>query len=62
MRPRTRPAGVAAPGYNRPCNAGSGPELASRIMAARPFATADDLRRVKGIGPKKYEKIRPFFR
>ena len=26
-----------------------------------PFKSADDLRRVKGIGAKKYEKIRPFF-
>ena len=40
---------------------GIGSVLVSRIVAARPFKTADDLRRVKGIGPKKYEKIRPFF-
>ncbi len=40
---------------------GIGPVLAGRIMAARPFTSADDLRSVKGIGPKKYEEIRPFF-
>ena len=40
---------------------GIGSILAGRIAAARPFKSADDLRRVKGIGPKKYEKIRPFF-
>jgi endonuclease YncB( thermonuclease family)/predicted flap endonuclease-1-like 5' DNA nuclease len=42
---------------------GIGPALAKRIMAARPFKTADDLRNVKGIGSKKkYEKVRPYFR
>jgi competence protein ComEA len=40
---------------------GIGPVLARRIVAARPFNSADDLRRVRGIGPKKYEKIRRFF-
>ena len=40
---------------------GIGSVLAKRIIAARPFKSADDLRRVKGIGKKKYEKIRPFF-
>ena len=40
---------------------GIGPVLAARIIAARPFASADDLRRVKGIGAKNYEKIRPHF-
>ncbi len=40
---------------------GIGPVLAARIIAARPFASADDLRRVKGIGAKKYENIRPHF-
>lgn len=41
---------------------GIGPALAQRIMAARPFKTADDLRNVKGIRGKKYEKIRPYFK
>jgi endonuclease YncB( thermonuclease family) len=40
---------------------GIGPVMARRIVAARPFKSADDLRNVKGIGPKKYEKIRPYF-
>ncbi|MEO5719992.1 MAG: helix-hairpin-helix domain-containing protein [Chthoniobacterales bacterium] len=40
---------------------GIGPILAGRIIEARPFKTADELCRVKGIGPKKYEKIRPQF-
>jgi DNA uptake protein ComE-like DNA-binding protein len=39
-----------------------GPALAKRIMAARPFKTADDLKNVKGFGgSKKYEKVRPYF-
>ncbi len=38
-----------------------GPAKAANIIAARPFKSADDLRNVKGIGPKIYEKIRPFF-
>jgi competence protein ComEA len=41
---------------------GIGPVLAGRIIAARPFKSADDLRKVKGIGDKRYEKLRPFFR
>jgi competence ComEA-like helix-hairpin-helix protein len=40
---------------------GIGSVLAARIIAARPFTTADDLRKVKGIGTKKYEKIRSYF-
>lgn len=40
---------------------GIGPVLAQRIIEARPFKNADGLRRVKGIGPKKYGQIRPFF-
>lgn len=40
---------------------GLGPVLAQRVIDARPFMTADDLRKVKGIGPKKYEALRPFF-
>ena len=40
---------------------GIGSVLAARIIAARPFKSADDLRHVKGIGAKKYEKIRPVF-
>jgi competence ComEA-like helix-hairpin-helix protein len=40
---------------------GVGPVMASRIIAARPFRTADDLKKVNGIGDKKYAKIRPYF-
>jgi competence protein ComEA len=40
---------------------GIGAVLAARIIAARPFKSADDLRHVKGIGEKTYEKIRPHF-
>ena len=41
---------------------GVGPIIAQRIISARPFKSADDLRQVKGIGNgKRYEKIRPFF-
>jgi competence protein ComEA len=41
---------------------GIGPVLAARIIEARPFESADGLRKVKGIGAKKYEQLRPFFR
>ena len=40
---------------------GIGPVLAGRIIAARPFKSGDELRRVKGIGKKKYELLRPRF-
>lgn len=41
---------------------GIGHAMAQRIVAARPFKNADDLKNVKGIGSgKKYEKIRPYF-
>lgn len=40
---------------------GIGPVMAQRIIVARPFKSADDLRDVKGIGDKKYEKLRPYF-
>ena len=41
---------------------GVGPALSERIIEARserPFRNADDLDRVKGIGPAKLEKLRP---
>ncbi|HDM78188.1 MAG TPA: DNA-binding protein, partial [Deltaproteobacteria bacterium] len=31
-----------------------------RIIAGRPYKTVDDLLKVKGIGPKKLEKIRAY--
>jgi endonuclease YncB( thermonuclease family) len=40
---------------------GIGYVMAARIIAARPFRSADDLKRVSGIGDKKYAKIRPYF-
>jgi len=39
---------------------GIGPMLAERIIAGRPYKTVDDLLKVKGIGLKKLEKIRPY--
>jgi DNA uptake protein ComE-like DNA-binding protein len=41
---------------------GIGPAIAQRIIEARPFKSADDLRNVKGIGGgKRFEKIRRYF-
>jgi competence ComEA-like helix-hairpin-helix protein len=40
---------------------GIGPVLAERIIAGRPYRTVNDLLKVKGIGPKKLENIRPYF-
>jgi endonuclease YncB( thermonuclease family) len=40
---------------------GIGHVMAARIIAARPFRSADDLRKVSGIGDKKYAQIRPYF-
>lgn len=39
---------------------GVGPATAARIIENRPYATVDDLLRVKGIGPATLEKIRPY--
>lgn len=42
---------------------GIGPAMADRIISersVRPFTSVAELTRVKGIGPKKLEKIRPF--
>jgi competence ComEA-like helix-hairpin-helix protein len=40
---------------------GIGPVTAARIIAVRPFRGADDLKKVSGIGNKKYAQIRPYF-
>jgi DNA uptake protein ComE-like DNA-binding protein len=40
---------------------GVGPVLAGRIVAARPYKNADELRNVKGIGEKKFARLRPYF-
>lgn len=42
---------------------GVGPAMAERILEERSrqkFSSVDDLDRVKGIGPKKLEKMRPY--
>jgi hypothetical protein len=38
---------------------GVGPALAARIVAARPFASLEDLARVKGIGGRRLARLRP---
>jgi predicted flap endonuclease-1-like 5' DNA nuclease len=38
---------------------GIGPELARRIVEGRPYATVDDLNRVRGIGPARLTAVRP---
>jgi endonuclease YncB( thermonuclease family)/predicted flap endonuclease-1-like 5' DNA nuclease len=40
---------------------GIGPTIAGRIVAGRPFKSADDLKNIKGIGDVRYEKIRSYF-
>lgn len=40
---------------------GIGPVMATRIITARPFRSADDLKKVSGIGDRKYAQIRPYF-
>jgi len=37
---------------------GVGPKMAKQIIAARPFKTVDDLKNVKGIGDKTFEKLK----
>jgi DNA uptake protein ComE-like DNA-binding protein len=37
---------------------GVGPVLASRIVDARPYASVDDMRRVRGVGRSKLERLR----
>ena len=41
---------------------GVGKVTAERIISARPFESADRLEDVKGIGAKRYAKLRPYFR
>ena len=40
---------------------GIGLVLAKRIIDARPFKSAGELQRVKGIGAKRYAQLRPYF-
>lgn len=37
---------------------GIGPALAERIIAGRPYASVDELDRVRGIGPKRLDDLR----
>ncbi len=39
---------------------GIGPVLVDAIIKARPFSSVQDLGRVKGVGPKTIEKLKPF--
>jgi len=39
---------------------GVGPATSRAIVAARPFAAVDELRRVRGIGPARLRRLRPF--
>jgi endonuclease YncB( thermonuclease family) len=42
---------------------GVGRAMSDRIIAGRPFTSADDLQKVKGIGHgKRYDQLRPYFR
>lgn len=36
-----------------------GPAMARDIVQGRPYQSADDLLKIKGIGPKTLEKLRP---
>lgn len=41
---------------------GIGPSLASAIIASRPFSSADDLSRVRGIGAALASRLRPLIK
>ena len=41
---------------------GIGPVLAARIIAERPYKNIEDLIKVHGVGPKLFEKIRPYIK
>ena len=38
---------------------GIGPVIARRIIEGRPYRSVEELERVKGIGPRRLEEIRP---
>jgi competence protein ComEA len=40
---------------------GIGPTLAKRIIENRPYNSVEDLMKVKGIGKKKFEKLKDYF-
>jgi DNA uptake protein ComE-like DNA-binding protein len=65
-RSRPRPARSSAPlDVNRASEGelgdlpGVGPALAARIVAARPFASVDELRRVPGMRRALLDRVRP---
>ena len=61
--PATAPINVNAATIETLCTLPEvGPELAKRIIAARPFAQPNDLLKVKGIGPATLAKIQPRLR
>ncbi len=39
---------------------GIGPAIADAIIKGRPYKKLDDLLKVKGIGDKKFEEIKPY--
>ncbi len=39
---------------------GIGPAIAEAIIKGRPYKKLDDLLKVKGIGDKKFEEIKPY--
>ena len=38
---------------------GVGPKIAKEIIAARPFHSTDDLKKIKGIGDKTFATLKP---
>lgn len=38
---------------------GVGPALATRIIDGRPYQSLEDLDRIRGVGPKMLERLRP---
>ena len=39
---------------------GVGPAMAQRIIAARPYSKIEDIKRVRGIGDKTFQKLKPY--
>lgn len=61
--PATAPVNVNTASVEKLCHLPEvGPEIARRIIEARPFATPEDLLKVKGIGPATLNKIKPQLR
>ena len=61
--PATAPVNVNTASVETLCHLPEvGPEIARRIVDARPFAAPEDLLKVKGIGPATLNKIKPRLR